>query len=136
MIPSIRSLNSDFIGVFASTLCAVHCMATPLLFVVQSCTSTCCAHESSPLWWSIIDYVFIVITLFAVYFSSKSAEQSWIKWALYSSWAILTFLIVNEKVDGFEISHSWKYVAAGVLISIHLYNRRRTHCSHQGCEHS
>lgn len=132
---AISTLNSDYVGVFASAICAVHCMATPILFVVQSCTSTCCDHESSPLWWSIIDYGFIVITLMAVYFSAKNATQSWIKWALYLSWIILSFLILNEKADGFAIAHFWKYLAAGVLIALHVYNHRLGKCNPEKCSH-
>ena len=43
--------NSDSIGALASSLCLVHCVATPFIFVVQSCAASCCA--SAPAWWSL-----------------------------------------------------------------------------------
>ena len=48
--------NSDSIGALASTLCLVHCLATPFIFVVQSCAASCCA--SAPAWWICFDYFF------------------------------------------------------------------------------
>ena len=38
--------KADLFGVLASSLCMVHCLATPLIFVVQACTQSCC--EAGP----------------------------------------------------------------------------------------
>ena len=52
--------NSDSIGALASTLCLIHCLATPFIFVVQSCAASCCA--SAPAWWVFFDYLFLTIS--------------------------------------------------------------------------
>ena len=36
-------MSSDLIGATASTLCTIHCMATPFLFFASTCTKSCCA---------------------------------------------------------------------------------------------
>lgn len=128
----IRS-KSDIVGTVASGLCAVHCLATPFLFVAQSCSvSGCC--ESSPPWWGAIDYLFIGITFLAVYWSAKNTGKLWMKYALYSNWLILTCLIFNEKNGVVLISEIWKYICAFSLIVLHLYNRKYCQCSTAYCE--
>ena len=46
--------NSDTFGALASTLCLIHCILTPLLYVL-------------PLWWKGLNLVFLLISFFAVY---------------------------------------------------------------------
>ena len=124
--------QSDLVGAAASTLCVIHCMATPLLFVVQSSTVTDCAH-AGPFWWNAIDYLFIGITFFAVYYSVKHTSREWMKYALYSSWVVLTILIINEKFHLLHLAEMWKYGAAFTLVGLHLYNRKYCQCEDDGC---
>ncbi len=126
--------KSDVLGAVASGLCALHCIATPFLFIAQSCSTTgtgCCG--SSPTWWSSIDYLFIGITFFAVYQSGKNSTKSWLKYALFAIWGMLSFLVLNEKVIFLDISHSWKYLMAFGLISLHMYNLKYCQCSEESC---
>lgn len=119
--------ESDLIGASASALCAVHCIATPFLFVAQSChVEACCT--SSPGWWNAIDYAFVGITFAAVFFSARNSAKSWMKYAMYASWVVLTVLIFNEKFSFFPIAEEWKYGCAFALISLHLYNRKFCRC--------
>ncbi|WP_253256282.1 MerC domain-containing protein [Formosa algae] len=62
----------DSVGAIASTLCLIHCIATPVLFMVQSCALDGCQVDAVPTWWGFIDYVFLVIAFFAIYRSTKS----------------------------------------------------------------
>lgn len=124
--------SSDILGSIASSLCLVHCIATPFIFIAQSCSvDSCCS--SSPFWWSAIDYLFIGITFAAVYQSAKHAHQSWLKYALYSSWVVLTALIINEKFGFIHLSELWKYSAAFGLISLHLYKMKFCKCAGDSC---
>ncbi len=85
-------LKSDILGAMASALCAIHCLATPFLFIAQSCsTAGCC--EASPFWWSAIDYLFIGITFFAVYQSGKKSSKAWLKYSLFATWSLLSFIV-------------------------------------------
>lgn len=124
--------KSDLIGSVASGLCVVHCIATPFLFVAQSCTiSDCCA--SGPAWWSSIDYIFIVITFFAVFQSAKHTSNVWLKYGMYACWILLTALILNEKFGFWGISENWKYLSSVVLIGLHLYNLKYCKCDEASC---
>ena len=124
--------KSDLVGAVASGLCVVHCIATPFLFIAQSCSvSGCC--ESSPAWWSSIDYLFIGITFFAVYHSGKSTSKPWVKYAMYAAWVILSLLILNEKLVFSPIPEWWKYITAFGLISLHLYNLKFCQCAEETC---
>lgn len=124
--------QSDIVGAVASGLCALHCIATPFLFIAQSCSATGCC-ESGPTWWSLIDYLFIGITFFAVYHSGKKSSKSWLKHVLFTIWGILSFLVINEKVHFLNISESWKYLTAFGLISLHMYNLKYCQCSEKSC---
>ena len=128
-----RSLpQSDIIGAAASTLCVIHCMATPLLFVVQSSAVNAC-HSAGPGWWNAIDYLFIGITFFAVYYSVKNTSKEWMKYALYGSWILLSIFVVNEKFHLVPMAEMWKYGAAFTLVGLHLYNRKYCQCADDGC---
>lgn len=126
-------LKSDMLGAIASGLCVIHCLATPFLFVVQSCSveKSCCS--GGPSWWSAIDYLFMGITFFAVYHSSKNTSKHWMKYALYGSWTLLSLLIFNEKFGWIPLSDIWKYLAAFLMISTHLYNLRYCQCKGDTC---
>ncbi|MEM9821484.1 MAG: MerC domain-containing protein [Bacteroidota bacterium] len=124
--------KSDVIGAMASGLCVLHCLATPFLFIAQTCSvSDCC--NSGPVWWSAIDYLFVGITFFAVYHSSKSTSQDWVKYALYTTWVMLTFLVLNEKLGFLPIAEYWKYLTAFGLISVHMYNLKFCQCVEEPC---
>jgi hypothetical protein len=73
--------KSDVLGVLASGLCLIHCIATPFIFVAQTCSASCCS--VAPTWWSTIDYVFLGISFFAIYWSVQNTSKNWIKYALW-----------------------------------------------------
>ncbi|MEM8906348.1 MAG: MerC domain-containing protein [Bacteroidota bacterium] len=124
--------QSDILGAMASGLCVLHCIATPFLFLAQSCSvSGCC--ESGPTWWSSIDYLFIGITFFAVYQSSKNTNQLWLKYAMYSTWMLLSLFVLNEKVTLLPLSEWWKYSSAFGLIALHLYSLKFCQCADEAC---
>jgi len=66
----------DSIGAIASTLCLIHCLATPFVFIAQSCTLTCC--NGVPMWWGSIDYIFLIISFFTVYRSNLNEKAIYI----------------------------------------------------------
>lgn len=114
--------KSDNIGAIASTLCLIHCMATPFIFIAQSCSMACC--KSAPTWWSVIDYFFLIISFFAIYRSSQKTSKNWVKPSLWISWFFLFVIIVNEKIAWFPLNEKLIYIPAIALISLHLYNKR------------
>ena len=123
--------NADTFGAFASTLCLIHCIATPFIFIVHSCALTCC--EATPLWWKSIDYLFLVISFIAIKKSVKETTSSWMKPALWFSWSLLVMVVVNESLTWFPISDKAIYFPAIALVVLHLYNRKYCKCSSKCC---
>jgi len=123
--------QSDNLGAISGTLCLIHCVATPFIFIVQSCSLTCC--ETAPVWWRFIDYFFLVISFFAVYQTTKNTTSLWIKPALWVSWSLLFLIILNEKLMWFPLSEYIIYFPALSLILLHIYNKKYCHCDINKC---
>ena len=124
-------MSSDLVGATASTLCTIHCMASPFLFFASTCTKSCC--ESAPLWWMWIDYGFLFISLFAVYKSSKNTTKFWIKLVLWGSWTALSSFIFLEQNTELNLSDYYKYSAAVSLALFHVYNLKYCKCESDNC---
>lgn len=125
--------KSDSIGAIASSLCLIHCLATPLLFIAQSCSAVCCSSETVPGWWQWLDYAFLAISFFAIFWSTKTTSKDWMKIALWVSWAALLLVIVNEKTEWFPMKEFFIYIPALSLVALHLYNRKFCQCSEEEC---
>ena len=135
--PFLTNSKSDFLGAFASSLCMVHCLATPLIFVMQASTASC--SEVGPWWWRMIDYLFLIISIAAIYHSAKRTSLQWMPKALYTCWGILALLILNEGLHLLPIPHILIYLPAFSLVFLHLYNRKYCRYSTEKCcvaEHS
>ena len=106
-------ITSDSIGVFASGLCMLHCLATPIFFIVSACSSACC--NNAPVWWQWMDYMFLAISFFAIQNSSKSSTKDWVIQGLWINWAALIFFILNAKFGWFLITPNLKFFLLLVL---------------------
>ncbi len=123
--------KSDSIGILSSALCLIHCLATPLLFVAQTQLINCC--DTKPFWWSSIDIVFLFISVFAIYKTTHTTTRKWVKTALWTSWFILSVIIINEKLGWFAIPETAIYVPALALIFFHFYNSKYCQCKTDNC---
>lgn len=123
--------KSDTIGMFASSLCLLHCMLTPFLFIAHA--QTMCHEVSAPFWWKILDYGFLIISFFAIYWSTKSTSKQWIKFALWITWLFLCAIIINEKVQWFFIPEYVIYIPSFGLVILHLYNKKFCQCQKDQC---
>ena len=130
-LTTINKTKSDLFGVLASSLCMVHCLATPLIFVVQASTATC--SEVGPWWWRVMDYLFLVVSLAAIFHSAKLTSLKWMPKALYACWGILAFLILNDSFHVLPIPHAMIYLPAFSLVFLHLYNRKYCRCETDTC---
>jgi len=128
---SISLRKPDTIGAIVSTLCVVHCLLTPLLFVAQSYTATH-SHEA-PFWWKNLDYLFILISVIAVYESTKKSTNKLIKAGLWMSWIMLFLLILNEKLVWIELDEIITYSVALTLSILHIYNLNYCQCETENC---
>ena len=127
---SIRS-HSDLFGAFASGLCMIHCLITPLIFIAHATTANCA--DLGPFWWKMIDWSFLLISFVAIYFTAKFTISKWIPCALYISWVLLAILLINEAAQFFSLPHAVLYVPALGLTVLHLYNRKYCRCSEEEC---
>lgn len=126
------SLNkSDTIGAISSTLCIVHCLMTPILFAVQSLTAV--HNDMAPFWWKNLDFLFITVSLFAIYRSAKNSTNSIVRYGLWINWVVLFFLILNEKVLWLGLSEQITYTSAITLALLHIYNLNFCQCKTENC---
>ncbi len=125
------SLPFDTIGMFAGILCTIHCLATPLLFIAKACSTTCCG--DAPVWWIMIDYLFLFISFTAIYFISKSLNIKWLKISFWISWIILLFTILDHSVGIFILPQNFIYLPSALIILLHFYNLKFCKCKTETC---
>jgi len=126
-----KVVTPDLFGALASSLCLVHCAATPLLFIAKSCSATCCA--DTPIWWQVIDYIFIVISFVAIYYATKKSTKRWVQTALWSSWILLLFTLLGETLQLGLFPKSSIYAPALLIVGLHFYNLKYCQCSEDKC---
>lgn len=129
----IEKSKADAIGIIASSLCLIHCVATPFLFIAKACAVSCCASSATPYWWKWIDYLFIVIAFVAIYYATKNSTKKWVKVALWVSWGILLFTIFNESLAIITLPESFIYWPAISIVLLHFYNRKYCSCKDDKC---
>ena len=123
--------RSDIFGAFASTMCFIHCLVTPFLFVTYS--NTAIIEEMQPWWWGILDIVFLVISFFAVYWTTFNTSKRRIKFAFWILWMLLAMIILNEKLEIVHIEEVFIYLTTLGLVFLHFYNRRYCQCEDDKC---
>ena len=133
------SKESDLFGMFASGLCAVHCAATPFFFAARplldnaaTCSqSGCCSN--APWQWAMLDYLFLFISLVAVWYSAKHTTNQLVKFLLWAAWGCFALGLFLEG-GAFEFSKWIMYTGSAGLVATHIVNYRycRT-CRAQCC---
>jgi len=126
-------LKSDAIGALASAICLIHCIATPFIFFSAAGLHASKPHGDSPLWWGMIDVVFLIVSFIAIFWSGKTSSKDWMKYALYFSWIVLALFIIMERLGDIHIAESLIYIPALGLIGLHLYNQKYCQCRGESC---
>lgn len=121
-----KTLKSDKLGIIASFICLVHCIATPFLFMAKVYSNKLV--ETTSLLWSSLDYVFLIIALYAVVQSVRLSGNKIISYGLSISWLLLLLVILNEKFGWFLLAEEMIYLPTIGLIAFHIYNRRYCAC--------
>jgi len=123
-----NSNYSNLLGAAASGLCAVHCAATPLLFAAKPVLEHAAGgHDhahGSPLW-AAFDYIFLVLSFVAVWYSTRHTDHRKLKWVLWISWTVFAVGLLSEP---FDLTYgSWlMYGGSIALVVAHLKNFQ--HC--------
>ena len=128
---NILKLNSDYIGIISASLCILHCAFTPILFLSQS--ELINTHIESPLIWRLLNLMFLFISFIAVFKSVNNSTNKRVQNLLFSAWALLCFFILNELLEGFELSDFYPYSAALFLSGMHFYNLKYCNCNDSEC---
>lgn len=125
------NIKADTWGMITSGLCLIHCMATPILFIAQACSLTCCA--KAPVWWRLLDYLFLLVSFVAIFYASRSTAKKWVGIALWSVWFFLLFAKLDEQLETAVLPELFVYVSGISLIALHMYNHRYCQCNGEDC---
>ena len=123
----ISSIHQDNLGATFSFLCVIHCFATPFLFITQSYLLVV------PGWWQALNYLFLSISFFAVYKTSKNSSSQMVKTLLYLFWSILAMLLISEEFELFHLPEFITYITGLSLAGLHIYNKRYCQCADDEC---
>ena len=122
----------DNVGIIASILCAIHCIATPFLFIAKACSTAACCTDT-PIWWQMIDYLFLGVSFLAIFFISKNLTIKWLKLSFWASWIVLLITIVNHSIHIIDLPKNFIYIPSLVIIILHFYNLRFCTCQDEQC---
>ena len=123
--------NSDNLGIISSSLCFMHCLATP--FIYMSFASLFNLNEFLSFSWKGINLIFIVFSLIAVNRSTKKTTSKIIKPIFWFSWGFLFFVLFNEEVKFIELPELVSYLSALNLAGVHVYNLKFCGCKDENC---
>lgn len=127
----LHKSKSDTLGMLASSLCLIHCILTPFIFIVH--TQIVNHDASAPIWWKMLDYGFLAISFIAVYWSVKTTNAQWIKSAFWIVWSMLFIILMNEKVALLPIPEFAIYFPSIGLVFLHFYNQKYCQCKDEAC---
>ena len=125
-------LQYDKIGIISSTLCMIHCIGTPFIFIAKSCSATCCS--DAPTWWLMIDYLFLIIAFFAIFHTTNSSTSQWLKILFWTTWTILLFSIADHTFSYYIFPKNFSYFPGICIVALHFYNLKINKCENKDCE--
>jgi hypothetical protein len=105
--------KADYIGVAGSVLCLIHCLVAPALALVPSLSIS---HSQG----AGLDYLFIVINGFAVFFATREHQIPALRMFLWASFLLFSISLLFE--DHSSVFKLLGYLGSGLLILGHLYN--------------
>lgn len=123
----ISSIHPDNYGVTFSLLCILHCFVTPFLFIAQSHFLVVSG------WWQSLNFLFLLLSLIAVYKTTQNSSSLLIKISLFLAWAFLSFLIISEEYAIVHLPEFITYITGFTLAGLHIYNKKYCQCNDGDC---
>ena len=123
--------NADTLGIIASSLCLVHCLATPFLFLAQ--TGLIISEGAHPLWWKSLDFIFLGLSFIAVYRTTQVTSNQKLKYIFWVCWSLLFGIVLNEKLGVLPLAEGVIYVVGASLVGLHFYNKKYCKCNNEKC---
>jgi FtsH-binding integral membrane protein len=112
----------DILGILASGLCLVHCIASPVLMALLIREPREGAFEN------LLEFVFLSGSFLAVYFSTRRHTDRLLPILLWFFFAAFAFSVLFE--EDFSFTEPMGYIAASGLVISHIANIRHCHkCS-------
>ncbi|MBH83795.1 MAG: hypothetical protein CMP70_03885 [Flavobacteriales bacterium] len=127
----IKNIQFDKIGIISSSLCMIHCIGTPFIFIAKACTTTCCSN--APTWWIMIDYLFLIISFVAIYFTTYEETISWLKISFWTTWIFLLLATLEHSFSLSIFPNYFIYFPASLIIILHFYNLNFNVCKNENC---
>lgn len=109
--------TGDKIGIIGSVLCLIHCLVAPLV-VISGTALAGHWHGGEGIWR--LDFIFLIISGFAVYYTTRQMVAPNIKRFLWLSFFIFSASILLESKS--EIFHWLSYIGSIMLIGGHFWN--------------
>lgn len=125
------SLSYDSLGIMSSTLCMIHCIGTPFIFFAKACSATCCS--DAPVWWLMIDYLFLIISFCAIYFTINQSTAQWLKISFWIAWITLLTTILLHSFSISILPTYFNYIPALAVVILHFYNMKFSSCQNENC---
>ena len=114
MISFSKINKADFIGIISSTLCLMHCIATPLLIAFGA------GFITNPFF----KYLFLIISFLSIFKATENITSKKISLLLWISfWGFLFSTLFQEE---YEWLHYSGYLFAILIIIGHILNIK--HC--------
>lgn len=123
MLQTIRKLSSqsaDMLGISASVLCMIHCLAFPVMISLGYLVNFSDDHDHSHEHWHWMDYFFVILAVWAVYNAAKNTHSMRIKIALWIAVFIFSIAILLHELNLYMIVIS--IAASLILLIIHIIN--------------
>ncbi|WP_044172236.1 MerC domain-containing protein [Flectobacillus major] len=112
----------DYLGIFSSAICLVHCLATPIIMFLkayyQYSQTQVALDEAHDCW----DYVFVLLCFIAVFSTTRSCVSIRIVRAFWLAFLAFAVAIIFE--DDLPFLQYVGYIASLALIVIHFFNIR------------
>ena len=115
MFNSIKNNQSDFIGILSSSLCLVHCIATPLLITFGI------GFITNPFY----KYLFLFISFCSIFKATEKTAHS--KFAVFLWASFGGFFVSNLLEEEYHWLHYSGYTFAVLIIIGHILNIQ--HCN-------
>ncbi len=109
--------TGDKIGIVGSVLCLIHCLIAPFIAL----TGTALAghwHGGHGLWN--LDYIFVIVNGFAVYYATRQVAVKYVKWLLWFAFTVFSVSLLLE--SEMEVFHWISYAGSFLLIAGHILN--------------
>jgi len=126
----------DLSGATVSLLCTIHCAVTPLLFLTRPLLDGAAPSRIGHAWWGGLDWIFLFLSLGAVWFSAKHTSNRNIRWLLWIFWIVFSVGLLLE-MGGLKENKWVMYAGSISLAATHLINFRYCRkCDSEKCDNA